>query len=752
MTSPPSTVAPSVVELPVQGMTCATCVGRVERALRSSPGVATAEVNLALGRVRVGFDGDTTRPELLADAVRDAGYEVPWLPAPGETAGVARRDDTADQEHDALRRDLGFAAALAVPLLVLGMSHGLLPFAATPAGRIAQGVLATAIVLGPGRRFARLAFVALRHRTSDMNTLVTLGAGAAYFYSMATLVGTGHGHLYFEAAGAILAFVLLGKVLESRARRHLADAVRALVALQPRMARRVRGDVEEDVLVESLFRGDVVLVRPGERLPADGLVERGAGTVDESMLTGESMPVDKALGDRVHGGTMNGAGALHVRVTSVGRDTALARIVRAVEEAQGRRAPIARVADVVASWFVPVVLVLATTTLVVWLALGVGMSLALERFVAVLVIACPCALGLATPAAVAVGTGRGAELGVLVKGGEALETASRVDLVLLDKTGTLTEGKPSLTDVVPRDGVTPDELLALAAAAERGSEHPVARAVLEGARAKGLVVADALHVRAESGRGVSSEVRGVRVLVGSAPWLVELGLDPSPLEPEAARLAARGRTPFFVVRGDEVIGLVAVADRPLASARAAILELGRLGIAVEMVTGDREETARAIAREVGIETVSAGVLPEGKAGVVLAARARGHVVAMVGDGINDAPALAAADVGIAIGTGTDLAVATADVALLRGGVASLPTALRLARETLRTIRRNLFWAFVYNVVGIPLAAGLFVPITGWQLSPVVASAAMSLSSVSVLASSLRLRRFGQGATTSSKSS
>ncbi len=761
------------VELPVQGMTCASCVGRVERVLKAEPGVAGAEVNLALGQATVEFDPGATGPEAIAEAIRGAGYDVPWVPTvevapaaghealPEAKPARARAEERATaiaaaeaREDRGLRRDFVVAVLFSLPLLLLGMSHGLFPWTETSAGRWTQLALATPVVLGPGRRFARLAWKALLHRTADMNTLVTMGTTAAYAYSVVALAAPRlfrgeHAdhvapHLYFEAAGAILSFVLLGKVLETRARRHLADAVRGLVALQPKTARRLRGEVEEDVDVDVLAPGDRVRVKPAERLPADGVVEEGGSAVDESMLTGESMPVDKAPGARVYGGTLNQSGVLTVRVTRVGEGTALARIVEAVEEAQGSRAPIARLADVVASWFVPVVLAIATVTLVAWLFVDptpAGLAVAVERFVAVLVIACPCALGLATPAAVAVGTGRGAELGVLVKGGEALEAASRVDTVLVDKTGTLTEGKPELTDVVVAEGIAESRVLALAAAAERASEHPVARAVVAGAKARGVALEEAKDFRALVGRGVEAKIGGALVRVGSASWLAELGIATAPLEADAVRLAEQGRTPFFVAEQEKLVGLVAVADRPTREAKDTIAELRRMGIEVAMVTGDREEAARAVARDLGITRVLAGVRPEGKVDAVTAERERGRVVAMVGDGINDAPALAGAHVGVAIGTGTDIAVATSDVALLRGGIAGLATALRLARATLHTIRQNLFWAFVYNVVGIPIAAGLLYRWTGWLLSPVVASAAMSLSSVSVLTNSLRLRRF-----------
>ena len=523
--------------------------------------------------------------------------------------------------------------------------------------------------------------------------------------------------------------------------------MRGLVALQPKVAHRVRGSVEQDVSVGSLVSEDLVIVRPGERIPADGEVVKGTSAVDESMLTGESLPVDKVAGDKVYGGTLNQSGAVTFRVTTAGKGSALSRIVEAVEQAQGSKAPIARLADTVSGIFVPIVLGLATITLVVWALVDPtadGIAAAIERFVAVLVIACPCALGLATPAAVAVATGRGAELGILVKGGAALEAASRVNRVLLDKTGTLTMGKPTLTDVIDATGQGEEALLALVASAERTSEHPVARAVVDAATSRKITLFDVEHFRSVAGHGVEAVVGHRLVRVGTSDWLRSGRTDTAALDEQADHLAMRGRTPFFVAIDRTLSGLVAVADPASPHARTALEELRAMGIEVAMVTGDRARTARAIALELGIDVVIAEVKPEDKARVVLEQRAKGHVVAMVGDGINDAPALAGAHVGIAIGTGADVAVAAADVALMRGGIADLPTALRLGRATLRTIRQNLFWAFVYNIVGIPLAAGLLYPWTGWQLSPVLASAAMSLSSVSVLTNSLRLRRFARG--------
>ncbi|WP_437747454.1 heavy metal translocating P-type ATPase [Sorangium sp. So ce1504] len=795
-------------ELPVQGMTCAACVRRVEKALRAAPGVQDAAVNLVTRRATITYDAQATTPAALASAIVEAGYEVPevpsaasvpeaapitglsaapqadGVPASPTSAGVhaastaperpaatadappqrpqssaaeraAAMDAAEQKEQRTLRRDVAIAALLTAPLLAVAMSHGAIPALEGASARWLSLALATIVVFGPGRRFFRLAWSALRHRAADMNTLVSLGTGAAWLYSTAAVAAPGlfphaeHGHappVYFEAAAAIVTFVLLGKLLETRARKRLADAVRGLVALQPKTARRVRGDAEDEVPASSLAPGDLVRVRPGERIATDGEVVDGASAVDEAMLTGESMPVDKTAGSAVLGGTLNQSGALVFRVTKTGADTALARIVEAVEQAQGSRAPIARLADVVSGVFVPVVLGVASLAFAAWLAIdptAAGLATAVERFVAVLVIACPCALGLATPAAVAVGTGRGAELGVLVKGGAALEAASRIDTVLLDKTGTLTSGRPELTDVVDLAGDGEAALLGLVAAAERESEHPVARAIVEGARGRGVGMAPASAFRAEIGHGIEARVSGRLVRIGTAAWLQRAGVDTVALEADADRLAALGRTPSFVAVDGRLAGLVAVADRPTEEARRAVAAMAELGVEVAMVTGDRAGAARAVAEELGIRAVFAEVRPEDKARIVREQRAAGRRVAMVGDGINDAPALAGADVGIALGSGTDIAVASADVALIRGGIAGLPVALGLARATLRTIRQNLFWAFIYNVIGVPIAAGLLYPLTGWLLSPVLASAAMSLSSVSVLANSLRLRAFGR---------
>jgi P-type Cu+ transporter len=719
-------------EFPVLGMTCANCVGRVERALRAVPGVEEARVNLATERATVDYDPTRTGTAALVAAVERAGYQVPAPRAePAERARALAEAERASEHQQ--RRDLLIAASCTVPLLVLAMSHG---WVSVPGARWLQLALATPVLFGPGRRFVQRAWSALRARTADMNTLVSLGAISAYAYSLGALLTSArqassmhHASeppLYFEAGAAIVTFVLGGKLLEGRARRRLSDAVRGLGALLPGDATRVDGT---RVALRALRPGDRLLVRPGERVPADGVIEQGQSALDESMLTGESAPADKGPGDPLTGGTLNQSGSLTMRVLAVGSDTTLARIVEAVEQAQGSRAPIALLADRISAWFVPVVLGISLLTFGIWLGVD-GLAVAFERAIAVLVIACPCALGLATPAAVAVGTSRGAELGVLIKGGTALEAASKLDTLLFDKTGTLTAGKPSLSKVIALPGHDEATLLAQVAAVEHHSEHPFARAIVQAAGPH----PEASDFRSQPGAGASARVNGALVEVGTARWL---RVDTSPLEAQAAELARVGNTPSFVAVDGRLAGLVAVADTVLPEAKRVLADMH--GYTLVMLSGDREATAQAVASELGIREVYAQRTPQDKAALVNELRAQGKHVAMVGDGINDAPALAAADVGIAIGHGTDVALASADIALLGDGIANLPRALALCRATLHTIRQNLFWAFVYNLVGIPLAAGALYPLTGWLLSPVFASLAMSMSSVSVLANSLRLR-------------
>ena len=748
----PEPSKPQSIELDVLGMTCAACVRRVEKALSKVDGVAAVSVNLVTHRASVQYDQTRVDPSALSRAISAAGYRVAELDRDelgGQQAPVRRRASKAHAaalaraetvEQQGICRDFVRAACLTIPALVIAMAHGLMP----QWTRYVQLALITPVVFGPGRRFMRLALTALRHRASDMNTLVSLGVLASYGYSALVLLAPqlfphAKHDLYFEAAGAIVMFVLLGKWLEARARKRLSETVQGLMSLTPRSAQRLRGQSLEAAALESIAVGDLLLVRPGERIPLDGVVCDGTSAVDESLLSGESLPIDKQLGSRVYAGTLNQSGALSMRVTRTEENTALAGIIEAVEQAQGSRAPIAQLADVVSSYFVPAVLLIAALTFAVWWSSG--LSVALERAVAVLVIACPCALGLATPAAVAVGAGRGAELGVLVKGGAPLEAASRIDSVLFDKTGTLTEGHAQLTDVVALPHISEAELLAWVASVEQASEHPVARAIVRGARERGAAHVPVSGFESSVGAGAQAMCGARRVRIGTAAYLQASEIDTSPLEAAAEALAEVGKSVSFVAADQRLAGLVAVADVVRPDARGVIERLRTMGVEVAMVTGDREQTARAIAAPLGIERIFSGVRPRDKARIVQEERARGRRVAMVGDGLNDAPALAGADLGIAVGSGTDVALAAADIALMRGGIRALPTALALARRTMRTIRENLFWAFVYNVIGIPIAAGALYTSTGFVLSPVLASAAMSLSSLSVLASSLRLRSF-----------
>ncbi|MCC6731428.1 MAG: heavy metal translocating P-type ATPase [Chthonomonadales bacterium] len=742
-------------DLNVQGMVCASCVGRVEQALRRVPGVTDAAVNLLAERATVRYDAAAARPEDLVAALDVAGFdaEVRDLAADhslGSEGGERRR-----AEVDDLRRRVTLAAALTAPVLAMAMGphFGLMPmrWQEAPWWNWSQLVLSTPVLAWAGRGFFRGAWAALRQRASDMNTLIAVGTASAYLYSLAVTVAPGffasHGlqaGVYFETADVIITLILVGRLLEARAKRGTGAAIERLIGLQPRTARVVRNGAEEDVPIAEVRAGDRLIVRPGEKVPVDGIVLSGESWVDESMLTGESMPRAKRSGDTVVGATLNQRGALTVEARRVGRDTVLAQIVRLVEQAQGSRAPIQRLADVVTGYFVPVVLMVAAATFAGWYALGPDPRFlnALVAFVAVLIIACPCALGLATPTAIMVGTGRGAQMGVLIKDAEALETAHRATTVVLDKTGTLTVGKPALADVVAADGADPAEALRLAAGAERGSEHPIAAAIVAGARARGAVVPEAAEFASETGRGVRATVEGRRVLVGSPAFLADEGVASLDAASRAAReLAESGRTAVIVAVDGAAAATLGVSDPLKPGAADAVAGLARRGISVVMLTGDNARTAQVVAAQVGIQRVVAEVLPEHKAAEVKALQARGERVAMVGDGINDAPALAQADLGVAIGAGTDVAIETADIVLLRDDVHGIAEAIDLSRATMRNIRQNLGFAFGYNVLGIPIAAGLLYPLTGWLLSPMIASAAMAMSSVSVVTNALRLRRF-----------
>ncbi|MBP0494524.1 heavy metal translocating P-type ATPase [Pararoseomonas indoligenes] len=725
-------------EIAVGGMTCAGCARRVERQLAALPGVNGASVNFATGRATVRHAPDAVDRAALESAIREAGYEPVAEAVPGDRAGHGAR---AISEESELRRDALVAAALAVPLFLVEMGGHLLPAVHDAIGGVwnwVQFALASAVVFGPGLRFHRVGWPALFRGAPEMNSLVALGTLAAWAYSAAVMLAPGllpegSRHVYFEASAVIVALVLLGRWMEARSRGRASAAIRRLLDLQPAVARVERGGQEVEVPASGLRTGDVMRLRPGERVPTDAVVLEGESHIDESMVTGESVPVRRTAGDVVVGGTVNGAGALRLRATAVGSGTVLARITRLVEEAQGGKLPIQALADRVTLWFVPAVIGVAALTFLGWTLLGGGVAQALVAAVAVLIIACPCAMGLATPIAVMVGSGRGAELGVLFRRGAALQALQGVSVVAMDKTGTLTEGRPALTDLVAAPGFEETALLPLIAAAESGSEHPVAAAIRAAATERGISVPMASDVQALPGMGLRASVGGQRVEIGADRYMASLGVDVSPFAAAAARLGEAGRSPVYAAVDGRLAAILAVADPLRPSTPAAMSTLRGMGLRLAMVSGDNRRTAEAIARPVGIDEVEAEVLPEEKVEAVRRLKGRG-ALAFVGDGINDAPALAAADVGIAIGTGTDVAIESADVVLMSGDPRGIATAIALSRATLRNIRQNLFWAFAYNVVLIPVAvAGL--------LSPVLAAAAMGLSSVFVVGNALRLRGF-----------
>ena len=737
------------LEFDVEGMHCASCVSSIEGALAQVEGVCEANVNLATERATVTYDPGVTAVRELIEAVGSVGYSA--HDAAAEPSGETRAEEherRARRELRLLTAKFAFAAAVGALLVILAFVWS--PFGAR-ASMWAMLALATPVQFWAGSEFYAGARKVARHRSADMNTLIAVGTSAAYLYSVVATVAPGAfepgGQLpdvYFDTAAVIIALILLGRLLEVRAKSRTTGAIRKLIGLQPRTARIVRDGAELEVPVEDVGRGDEVLVRPGERVPVDGTVIDGHSTIDESMLTGESVPVEKAPGDEVIGATVNKAGAFHFRAMKIGTDTALAQIVRLMEEAQGSKAPIQRIADRVSARFVPVVIAVAALSFATWLVTGSSFASALLAFVAVLIIACPCALGLATPAAIMVGTGRGAEMGILVRGAEALETARKLQTVVLDKTGTLTLGQPEVTDVVAVKGET-DVLLGLAAAAESRSEHPLGEAIVRRAKERGIELPTVEDFEAAVGHGVVAVADSRRVAVGSARHMRELGLDPSPLRARAERLEEGGKTAVYVAVADRATGVIGIADTVKPEAEEAIGELKRLGLEVAMVTGDNRRTAEAIARQAGIDQVLAEVLPDRKAAEIARLQAEGRRVAMVGDGINDAPALAQADVGIAIGTGTDIAMEASDLTLMSGDLRGVPKALDLSRQTMRTIKQNLVGAFVYNVTLIPVAAGVLYPLWGVLLDPILAAAAMAASSVTVVTNALRLRGFSRKA-------
>ncbi|MES2123591.1 MAG: heavy metal translocating P-type ATPase [Gemmatimonadota bacterium] len=770
----------ATITIPVEGMTCSACQARIQSALEQEPGVSSADVNVMLANAKVRFDASRLSPERLIEVIEATGYGAA-LPAADRSAieEQSARDVAQQSEYLQLRFKAIVTGILGVIAMVLSMplmtastgGHGtdpfmgwamrhlnpvverVLPWVATiPHQQLSWILLLLTLVVmsWTGRHFYVRAWSAFWHHSADMNTLVAVGTGAAFLYSvMATVrpeIFLSRGlspDAYYEAVVLIIAFILAGNALEARAKRNTTAALRSLAQLQPSVARVLRDGREQDVAIDSVQPGEEVVVRPGERVAVDGVVTWGESSTNEAMLTGEALPVSKGVGDRVIGGTINGTGALRVRATTLGADSVLARIVQLMRDAQGARAPIQRLADRISGIFVPVVISLAVVTFVAWYVTA-DQAPAVRAFaasVAVLIIACPCAMGLAVPTAVMVATGRGASLGFLIKGGEALQRSGDVTTVVLDKTGTVTEGAPQLTDVVlaPDSAVVEADLLRLAAGLERASQHPLAAAVVRAAESRGTAIPVAEQFQSVTGRGITGVVDGHVVVVGTAALLADWSVSADPLSGPAGELAQRGRTTVFVAIDGALAGVLAIADPVRASTPAAIARLRAMGLQVVMLTGDQQATANAVAREVGLDSVVAGVLPEGKVAEIERLQREGQVVAMVGDGINDAPALARADIGIAMGGGTDIAVEAADIALLRPDLGGVADAIALSRRTMRTMHQNLFWAFAYNVIGIPIAAGVLYPSTGLLLSPILASAAMALSSVTVVGNSLRLK-------------
>ena len=738
---------------PVGGMTCASCVARVEQALSSVPGVISANVNLASERATVEYV-EGAEIANLRRAVKEAGYELGSEAETLEDVTVAAR-----REIRTMRNRFVLAIIFGALILVLG-------FGPSFVGRsYLLWALATPVQFWAGWRFYRGAWGALRHRTADMNTLIAVGISAAYFYSVVAILFPGlfvaagrEPALYFDTAALIIGLILLGRFLEARARGQTSEAIKKLIGLQPKSALVIRDGEEMEISVEDVQVGDLVLVRPGERVPVDGIVRQGYSSIDESMITGESIPVEKKIGDEVIGASINKTGSFQFEATKVGKDTTLAQIIRMVEEAQGSKAPIQRLADVIASYFVPIVIGIAIATFIIWYFLGPApaFTFALLNFVAVLIIACPCALGLATPTAIMVGTGKGAENGVLIRSAEALERSHKINTVLLDKTGTLTRGEPKVTDIVAIPSSSQEEVLRLAASAEHGSEHPLGEAIVRAALEKKLELSPASDFDAIPGHGVEASVEGKKLVLGNLRLIEDRGLSLNGLEEEAERLWAKGKTVMFLGLDSQVVGIIALADTLKPNAKVAVDALHNIGIEVVMLTGDNRRTAEAIAREVGIDRVLADVLPEHKAQEVKRLHDEGKVVAMVGDGINDAPALAQADIGIAIGTGTDVAMETGDITLISGDLGGIVTAISLSKRTMRTIKQNLFWAFAYNTALIPVAAGVLYLAFGHIgvpsglhfvlgdygfLNPILAAAAMAASSITVVSNSLRLRSF-----------
>jgi len=738
------------IDLPITGMTCASCAAKIEKALASVPGVSKATVNFATERATVVFHPDQTDIIHLIGKIEDLGYQILEM----KEEDLVERERLG-REKDLFRLKFKFitGAALLVPILILMFGETLLKSwygISRETNFFLQFLFATPVQLWAGWQFYVGFWKATKHKTSDMNTLIAVGTSAAYLYS---LVATFHPHLfmakslrpdvYFDTSAAIIVLILLGRFLEARARGRTSEAIKKLIGLQPKIARVVRKDQEMDIPAEEVLPGDLVMVRPGEKIPVDGMIREGYSFVDESMVTGESLPVEKKVGDSVIGATINRAGTFKFEATKVGKDAVLAQIIRLVQEAQGSKPPIARMADVIASYFVPAVISTAVLTFFIWYFLGPhpATTYAFLNFIAVLIIACPCALGLATPTSIMVGTGKGAENGILIRGAEALETAHQLDIIVLDKTGTLTRGEPAVTDIVGSEMFGKEKILIFAASAEKGSEHPLGEAIVKRAKEEGLRLFDPQDFQAIAGYGIEANIDSKRVILGNWRLMEERKIVPEGLLDKAELFSREGKTPMFLAVDERAAGIIAVADTLKENSKEAVEAFHRMGLEVVMLTGDNERTARAIAGQIGIDRVFAEVLPQAKAEEIRRLQVEGKKVAMVGDGLNDAPALAQADVGIAIGTGTDVAMEFSDITLIGGDLRGVVTAIALSKATIRNIKQNLFWAFAYNTILIPVAAGILYPFWGILLNPIFAAAAMASSSVTVVSNALRLRKF-----------
>ena len=748
----------------VTGMTCSACSSHVEKSVRKLQGVAEVSVNLLQNRMQVEYDDKALTEAAIMEAVEKAGYGAcPLEPASQGKAKEARRQSGAlDQELASMRRRLWVSIAFLIPLMYISMGHmmglplpGFFHGAANAVTLAFTQLLLTLPILYVNRKYYQVGFKTLLRGAPNMDSLIAIGSSAAVVYGLVAIyaIGWGLGHgdmqlveqysmdLYFESAGTIVTLITVGKYLEARSKGRTSDAISKLMNLAPKTAVVLREGEEVSIPLDQVQVGDTVVVRPGQSVPVDGVVLEGSSAVDESALTGESIPVEKGPGDRVIGATVNRSGYFTFRASKVGDDTTLAQIIRLVEEANSSKAPIAKLADRVSGIFVPTVIAIAIVAAAVWLLLGYPVDFALSIGIAVLVISCPCALGLATPTAIMVGTGKGAENGILIKSAESLEVAHQVDTVVLDKTGTVTMGRPAVTGLMPAGGVDPAELMTLAASVEARSEHPLAVAIVERAKQEGLPLRDAADFAATAGQGVSAVVDGQRILAGNLKMMREAGVPLEGLDSAAAEWASQGKTPLYFSREGRMLGLIALEDEVKPTSRAAIDAMKAMGMKVVMLTGDNKATAAAIQRRMGISRVVAEVMPQDKEEEVRRLQAEGHKVAMIGDGINDAPALARADVGIAIGAGTDVAIESADIVLMKSDLMDAVTAVQLSRATIRNIKQNLFWAFFYNSVGIPLAAGVFYGLLGWKLNPMFGAAAMSLSSVCVVSNALRLKLF-----------